>query len=137
MQQAVAAGAYPVRLSPRHLRQLARSQEDAPAQGGRAVETDDGMNVELINRIQAATRPSVSLNRSLDSDSGFDLLKVLGDAEKGLAAVDAGPDRVRVMDVSRDKYPPVWVSTETLFSAMDSVDENNAGRRRGYVLIRR
>lgn len=54
-----------------------------------------------------------------------------------LAAFDAATDRFLVMDVSRYKYPPVWVSTETLFSAMDSVDENNAGRRRGYVLIRR
>ena len=28
MQRAVAAGAYPVRLSPRHLRQLAQNQEE-------------------------------------------------------------------------------------------------------------
>lgn len=54
-----------------------------------------------------------------------------------LAAFDAATDRFLVMDVSRYKYPPVWVSTETLFAAMDSVDANNAGRRRGYVLIRR
>lgn len=54
-----------------------------------------------------------------------------------LAAFDAATDRFLVMDVSRYKYPPVWVSTETLFAAMDSVDASNANRRRGYVLIRR
>lgn len=53
-----------------------------------------------------------------------------------LAAFDAATDRFLVMDVSRYKYPPVWISTEALFAAMDSVDANNAGRRRGYVLIR-
>ena len=103
MQQAVAAGAYPVRLSPRHLRQLAKSQETAPPQARANVETEDALNGELINRIQAATRPSVSLNRSLDSDSGFDLLQVLGDAEKGLDAVDAGETINRLLEVLRPR----------------------------------
>lgn len=53
-----------------------------------------------------------------------------------LAAYDAKTDRFLVMDVSRYKYPPVWVSTAELFEAMNSVDTGNAGRRRGYVLIR-
>jgi len=53
-----------------------------------------------------------------------------------LAAFDANTDRFLVMDVSRYKYPPVWVSTAALFEAMDSVDAGNSGRHRGFVLIR-
>lgn len=52
-----------------------------------------------------------------------------------LAAFDAATDRFLVMDVSRYKYPPVWVSTAALFDAMDSADAGNGGRRRGFVLI--
>ena len=52
-----------------------------------------------------------------------------------LAAFDAATDRFLVMDVSRYKYPPVWVSTAALFDAMDSADAGNGGHRRGFVLI--
>lgn len=52
-----------------------------------------------------------------------------------LAAYDATADRFLVMDVSRYKYPPVWVSATELFDAMNSVDAGNAGQRRGYVLV--
>lgn len=53
-----------------------------------------------------------------------------------LAAYDARADRFLVMDVSRYKYPPVWVSTIELFDAMNSIDAGNDGQRRGYVLVR-
>ena len=53
-----------------------------------------------------------------------------------LAAYDAAADRFLVMDVSRYKYPPVWVRTAELFDAMNSVDAGNADRRRGFVLVR-
>ena len=53
-----------------------------------------------------------------------------------LAAYDAPTDRFLVMDVSRYKYPPVWVSTAELFEAMNTVDAGNAGQRRGFVLVR-
>ncbi len=53
-----------------------------------------------------------------------------------LAAYDTKTDRFLVMDVTRYKYPPVWVSTSALFDAMNSVDAGNEGRRRGFVLIR-
>ena len=52
-----------------------------------------------------------------------------------LAAYDARTDRFLVLDVSRYKYPPVWVRTSDLHSAMDTVDADNDGRRRGFVLI--
>lgn len=48
VQKAVASGAYPVRLTPRHLRQLARSQ--------------GGETSEQVRRIDAATRPAVPID---------------------------------------------------------------------------
>jgi hypothetical protein len=52
-----------------------------------------------------------------------------------LAAYDARSDRFLILDVSRYKYPPVWVTTADLFAAMNTVDSDNEGRRRGYVLV--
>src|SRR4029079_5359549 len=64
VQSAVAAGAYPVRLTPGHLRLLARDQEGqdpevAPGPGRHPVATGS------IRRIQAATRPAASLDETL------------------------------------------------------------------------
>src|SRR5262249_30719556 len=74
MQRAVAAGAYPVRLSPRHLRQLARNQEEF----GKAVK---GPSEEIIRRILAATRPAISLDAAIDHDGVFSLLHTISDPE--------------------------------------------------------
>ena len=52
-----------------------------------------------------------------------------------LGAYDAKSDRFLVLDVARYKYPPVWVRTEDLFGAMNTVDKDNAGKTRGYVLV--
>jgi Phytochelatin synthase len=54
-----------------------------------------------------------------------------------LAAYDAGTDRFLILDVSRYKYPPVWVAATELYAAMNTADTDNAGRHRGYVLIER
>jgi RNA polymerase primary sigma factor len=79
MQQAVAAGAYPVRLTPRHLRQLAQSQEevgrDDPAGAG---------GTETIRRIHDATRPAVSLDAKFDGETQFSLLEMISDPEADL-----------------------------------------------------
>lgn len=82
MQRAVASGAYPVRLSPRHLRQLAQSQDepggsDADA-GGRPHRPGEG-SPEMIHRIHTATRPTVSLDATLDGESAFTLLQTMSD----------------------------------------------------------
>jgi len=53
-----------------------------------------------------------------------------------LAAYDAGHDRFLVLDVSRYKYPPVWVSTTDLFAAMSAQNSDNENRTRGAVLLR-
>ncbi len=65
IQRFVAAGAYPVRLNPRQLHSLARSQQGQP--GRRATATEDsaaacGASAEMIDRLLAATRPVISLS---------------------------------------------------------------------------
>ena len=99
MQRAVASGAYPVRLSPRHLRQLAQNQDEV---GGRSDDPEasptaktgsgHGPSTEMIRRIHAATRPTISLNGSIDSQSGFSLLQTMSD-----------PESDRTVDVDTDE----------------------------------
>ncbi len=52
-----------------------------------------------------------------------------------LGAYDAAADRFLILDVSRYKYPPVWVTTADLYAAMNTPDADSGGRSRGYVLI--
>jgi len=52
-----------------------------------------------------------------------------------LAAYDADSDRFLILDVSRYKYPPVWVRATDLFAAMNTPDADNGNRTRGYVLV--
>lgn len=52
-----------------------------------------------------------------------------------LAAYDAKTDRFLVLDVSRYKYPPVWVTASDLHAAMNTTDADNDGRSRGFVLV--
>ena len=52
-----------------------------------------------------------------------------------LAAYDADSDRFLVLDVSRYKYPPIWVETGNLYGAMNTPDSDNQNRTRGFVLI--
>ena len=54
-----------------------------------------------------------------------------------LAAYDAESDRFLILDVSRYKYPPVWVETAALFDAMNTPDADNGDRSRGYVVVGR
>jgi hypothetical protein len=53
-----------------------------------------------------------------------------------LAAYDADTDRFLLLDVSRYKYPPVWVEADDLFGAMNTTDSDNEDRTRGFVLVR-
>lgn len=82
LQRAVAAGAYPVRLNPRHLQQLAHS---AMIQGDQAATAVGGSErsvgaLETIVRIQAATRATVSLNAGIDGQIRGSLLEALTDS---------------------------------------------------------
>lgn len=54
-----------------------------------------------------------------------------------LAAYDADTDRFLILDVSRYKYPPVWVTAAKLFTAMNTTDSDNDDRTRGFVVVGR
>ncbi len=81
----------------------------------------------------------------LEEDEHFVLVNYLRKAigqEKGghispLGAYDADTDRFLILDVSRYKYPPVWVEAETLFNAMNTPDSDNDDKSRGYVVVSR
>lgn len=66
--------------------------------------------------------------------------RALGQEQGGhispLAAFDAKTDRFLILDVSRYKYPPVWVTAADLHAAMNTVDGDNDGKRRGFVVVR-
>jgi RNA polymerase primary sigma factor len=105
MQRAVAAGAYPVRLSPRHLRQLAQSQEQLEsAASGQSVSSSS----EMLLRIHAATRPTVSLDAQLDSDTNFSLLQTMSDPD-GDRTDDVDMDEIiaKMMNSLRDREQQV------------------------------
>jgi len=104
MQQAVASGAYPVRLTPRHLRQLAQNQEEQERRerdrndAGRS-EQGDPMS-ELIHRIHTATRPTISLDATFDQDSSFTLLQTMSDPDADRTALVDSEEAVRKLIMS-------------------------------------
>lgn len=51
-----------------------------------------------------------------------------------IAAYNHQTDRFLILDVSRDKYPPVWVKAPLLWQAMATRD-SEAGKTRGLVLV--
>lgn len=63
----------------------------------------------------------------------------LGQGETGhispLAAYNAATDRFLILDVAAYKYPPVWVSTEALWNAMNTMD-SSSDRTRGFIVVR-
>lgn len=66
------------------------------------------------------------------------LRKEIGQEKGGhispLAAYNQQTDRFLIMDVSRYKYPPVWVKTADLWKAMNS-DDRVSGKTRGFVFV--
>jgi RNA polymerase primary sigma factor len=112
VQRAVAGGAYPVRLSPRHLRQLARDQEELDRPGGPARGQDGAAgshaSTEMIRRIHAATRPPVSLDATLGAESDFSLLQTMSDPEGDrTGVVDMGEAVGRLMEGLRPREQEV------------------------------
>jgi hypothetical protein len=69
------------------------------------------------------------------------LRKAIGQESGGhispLAAYDEDSDRFLILDVSRYKYPPVWVETEALFAAMHTPDSDNDNKSRGFIVVSR
>jgi RNA polymerase primary sigma factor len=79
MQRLVAAGAYPVRLSPCHLRELFRNQDQLPRLAEVPLTGFAAAFAVKIRRIHAATRPAFSL----DDGSDFILLQTMINPEGG------------------------------------------------------
>ena len=52
-----------------------------------------------------------------------------------VGAYDAVTDRFLILDVTRGKYPPVWVPASRLFNAMQAVD-SDSGLSRGFAVIK-
>ena len=52
-----------------------------------------------------------------------------------VAAYHEGEDRFLILDVSRYKYPPVWVKAAALWDAMAAVDQGSR-QSRGYLIVR-
>lgn len=67
------------------------------------------------------------------------LRKAIGQQEGGhispLGAYDADSDRFLILDVSRYKYPPAWVTASALYGAMNTPDPDNDNKTRGYVVV--
>ncbi|MEO8890440.1 MAG: phytochelatin synthase family protein [Coleofasciculaceae cyanobacterium] len=68
------------------------------------------------------------------------LRKAIGQETGGhispVAAYNKETDRFLILDVSRYKYPPVWVKASDLWQAMATVD-SDSGKTRGFVLVKR
>lgn len=62
-------------------------------------------------------------------------LQVGGSHFSPLAAYHQQSDRFLVMDVARYRYPPFWLTTESLFQGMNTID-GVSQKTRGYLLIR-
>ncbi len=112
MQRAVASGAYPVRLTPRHLRQLAQDQEsrERGASAGMDVcpDTPNHGSTELIQFIHRATRPAVSLNASRSGAEHINLLHTISDPTADQTdQVDTDETVSRLMEVLRPREQEV------------------------------
>lgn len=53
-----------------------------------------------------------------------------------IAAYNQETDRFLILDVSRYKYPPIWVKTADLWRAIATVD-SVSGKTRGFVFVSR
>lgn len=82
------------------------------------------------------------VSKNLQESGNFVLVnylrKAIGQETGGhispVAAYNEETDRFLILDVSRYKYPPVWVKAEELWKAMATVD-SVSGKTRGFVLV--
>jgi RNA polymerase primary sigma factor len=77
LQRAVAAGAYPVRLNPRHLQQLALGNPELATSRKPGRKPRGAGSASTLRQIHSATRPSISLDANLRADEGSSLLNTL------------------------------------------------------------
>ena len=124
----------------------------------REVLSNQGMTLDQLGALLATQPVKVEVHHAADSnldafrkvardylgaEGRFVIVNYLRKAigqEKGghispLAAYDAETDRFLILDVSRYKYPPVWVMASQLFDAMNTTDSDNQNKTRGFVLV--
>jgi hypothetical protein len=105
-----------------------------------------GLDVEVVHAADSdldSFRQTASTQ--LEDDEHFILVnylrKAIGQESGGhispLGAYDEDTDRFLILDVTRYKYPPIWVEASALFEAMNTVDAANDGKTRGYVSVSR
>jgi len=63
-----------------------------------------------------------------------EIAEVGGGHMSPIAAYDADSDRALLLDVSRYKYPPVWVALPKLYESMNTTD-SASGLTRGWVVV--
>ncbi len=125
----------------------------------RAVLAEQGMTLDQLSELLATQPIDVEVHHAADTTldafrgttreylgkEGYFVIanylrKAIGQEKGGhispLAAYDAETDRFLILDVSRYKYPPVWVTAADLFNAMNTTDADNQNRTRGFVLVK-
>lgn len=115
------------------LAELAGLVESYPVQAeiyyGSQVSLDDFRNLIRTNLETPGNYVLVNyLRRTLGQERGGHISPV--------AAYDANTDQFLILDVSRYKYPPVWVPADLLWQAINTVD-TVSGKTRGFLLIER
>lgn len=102
---------------------------------GAKVKVHYGSDIAL-NRFRSLLRQNLS-ERNNFAIVNY-LRKTIGQERGGhispIAAYNQRTDRFLILDVSRYKYPPVWVKTVDLWQAIKTVDAD-AGKTRGFVLV--
>jgi RNA polymerase primary sigma factor len=95
IQRVVAASAYPVRLNPRQLHNLARAQEEAVEhdwdQSARATKPSTG-RAQTLDRLRVATRPAMSLDSRSRCDGTMALLDFLARDQDDDTETDDAPE---------------------------------------------
>lgn len=113
------------------LGQLGQLLESYPVKAEAHYSSDSSLEEFRTQAVQNLQEPgNFVLVNYLRSDIG---------QEKGghispLAAYHEQSDRFLILDVSRYKYPPVWVTTEELWKAMNTTD-SDSGKTRGFLLV--
>ena len=116
MQRAVASGAYPVRLTPRHCGNWPKTRPRSARAVGRdepdATRMAERPKNDLIERIHTATRPTISLDATIDSGSSFSLIQTMSDPD-GDRTVDVDTEETieKLMQIS----PPAGASRFSRF----------------------
>ena len=99
----------------------------ATAHHGAELELDEFRSLLATNLAEPDNFVVVNyLRRAIAQESGGHI--------SPLAAYDEDTDQFLILDVSRYKYPPVWVSAEDLWQATNTID-SVSGKTRGVVLV--